>query len=177
MREQGLAKYTNTAIAGMFGTASHYLARNAADALLTGATTPALLANSNIQWTASATGLVRMPVESGIARIRTGGGFGVALYLWIPAGVVAVTVETTMLISVGSINSVTPPAFTPVTFTNTIIAGGSHVLSSDDAGAALFEQLPAAVAGAATVMVCHGVEIDVTANDTDVNLYGVGFRA
>jgi hypothetical protein len=164
-------------MAGLEVAASHVLARNAAEALLTGATTPSLSAAHRIEWLGSTTGLCKIPVQSGIILPRTAGGFGVRLYALVPPGAVAITVEVTMLISVGSIGSVTPPTFSATTFVRTLAQGGQITIDQDDAGAPMIEQLPANVAGAASMMALHGVDVEVTASNSDFTLFGVGVRA
>ena len=171
----------NAIMAGLEPAGSHLLAREAGGALLTGATTPTITAEFEIEWAGSTTGPVLIPFQSGLILPRTAGGFGVRVYMSVPAGAHTVVMDITMAISVGSIGSATAPTFTPTTFTRTIVTVPASltqfVIDQDDAGVKIFESLPTPVVGAASVMVLHGVTLDVTSNDTVVTVFGVGIRA
>lgn len=176
---RGLSLNPNTAMAGLFPAPSFYLARTGAGALLTPVTTPQLTAPANnIVWDTATTGVAVLPFQSAIASTKRSGGFRIALYVRIPAGAATVTILVTPQVNVGSIGGLTQPAFAPTTFTKTITTGGQYTIKANDAGALIQAVMPApAAAGHSSLMVLHGLNVNVSVNDTIVTLMGVEVRA
>lgn len=175
---KGLSNNPNTAMAGLFPAPSFYLARNAAAALLTPATTPQLTVANNIVWDTATTGAATLPFQSAIASTRASGGFRFALYLRIPAGAVTVTMVITPQVNVGSIGGLTQPVFVPPSFTRTFTTGGQYTVKKDDLNALIQTVMPApAAVSHQSLMVLHGLTVSVTVNDTIVTLMGVEVRA